>query len=455
MIKLATSKKTFVDLQIVFDGDKMPKEVEQKELKYTFFPKVNKGYLFLGKKKKFTFQLLKKAVHAVIKNNTKNGMNVNLKDFTFNKLTEEIVLKTFIDIYGFESAILWNKKTGKKTPKPINNIIITDAKTNQIKEKYKEYMIISEAQTFARNLQTMAPNECTSESLAKIIKKEFTSQKNVSTTILGLSEIKKLNMGLLLAVNSASNYEPRVVVLEYKGDRASSKKTVMVGKGITFDAGGMNLKPGRSILGMKYDMSGAAIVASAMKAIAQLKPKANISIVAPLTDNVISRTAGLPDSVWTSMNGKTVEINNTDAEGRLVMADAITYAIRNLKATKIIDVATLTGAVVSALGHTYTGVWATKDSDWKEFKEIAKEQDELVWRMPLHEDFGKFINKSDVADLKNTDLTGLGGSSSAAMFLKEFTEDVPYIHLDIAGTASDSSDKCKGPMVKTLANLFK
>ncbi|MCP4337236.1 MAG: leucyl aminopeptidase family protein [Mycoplasma sp.] len=453
MIKTSKTKSNLTDLKGVFQDSQIPKSVNKKEMEYTYFPSDEIGYIYLGKRSEFTLKKLKKAIMVIIQNN-KKGMNLEIKDFSNEEMTEEEIIKLFVETYEFETAVLWNKKTGDKKPKEPKDIIITDINSELSKKAFTESLILSESQTFARNLQTMAPNECNSETLAKMIESEFSEVQNISTKVLKLEEIKKMNMGLLLAVNSASNYEPRVVVLEYKGDPSSKEKTVMVGKGITFDAGGMNIKTGRHMLGMKYDMSGAAIVTAAMKAIASISPKANISIVAPLTDNVISNTAGLPDSVWTSMNGKTVEINNTDAEGRLVMADAITYGIRNLGATKIIDISTLTGAVLVALGQTFTGVWTTKDSDWELINKTAKIQNELVWRMPFHEDFGKYINKSLVADLKNTDLTGLGGSSSAAMFLKEFTENVDYIHLDIAGTAADNNGKCFGPMVKTLAKLF-
>ncbi len=453
MIKLGKAKSNFIELIGVFDGANIPKEVEKKANEITIFPKEKIAYIYLGKSDNFCLEELKVAVQAIIAKN-KKGFNLNLSDFSTKNVEEKAAMKMLVEEYSFLTLEVWNKKTGKNAPKPAKDIIITGVTKAGIKDQFKESLVLTEAQAFARNLQTMAPNECTSVTLAEMVRKEFKSSKNVATTVLNLPEIKKLKMGLLQAVNMGSNDDARVVILEYKGNPSSKEKTVMVGKGITFDAGGMNIKTGRHMNGMKYDMSGAAIVIGAMKAISQLKPKANVSIVAPLTDNKISKTAGLPDSVWTSMNGKTVEINNTDAEGRLVLADGITYAIRKLNATRIIDVATLTGAVLAALGHTYTGVWTTKDSDWLEFDKIAKEQNELVWRMPFHKDFSNYIKKSEVADLKNTDFTGLGGSSSAAMFLKEFVEDVPYIHCDIAGS-SEKNEKCLGPLVKTLAKLFR
>ena len=302
---------------------------------------------------------------------------------------------------------------------------------------------------FARSLQATSPNILNSVKLANDIKKFLSSEKNLKVKILTKSEIVKNKMGLLLVVNSGSNHDPRVVVIEYKGDAKSKEKQALVGKGITFDAGGYNIKTGVHMLGMKYDMSATAIIAGAMKAIAKSKPKKNIVAVLCMTDNIVSKTSTVPDSVVTSMNGMSVEINNTDAEGRLVLADGITYAIRKCGATKILDMSTLTGAIIVALGKTYSGVWATNDSDYLQIKHASFKANEKIWRMPFNNDFLRFMKASPVADLRNTDYTGEGGSNSAAMFLKSFTEKLPYIHLDIAGTANvkDTPTSC---LVKTI-----
>ena len=217
-------------------------------------------------------------------------------------------------------------------------------------------------------------------------------------------------MNLLLAVNSGSNYEPRVVVIEYKGDTTSNKKDAFVGKGITFDAGGYNIKTGKYMLGMKYDMSATAIITAAMKCIAIKKPKKNVVAVLCITDNIVSKTSTLPDSIITSMNGMTVEINNTDAEGRLVLADGITYAIRKCNATRIIDLSTLTGAIITALGTTYAGIWSTCDNCFNKMSDAAKWADENIWRMPFHKDYIRFMKKVKVADIKNTNYDGEGSS---------------------------------------------
>ncbi|CAM9096982.1 M17 family metallopeptidase [Mycoplasma marinum] len=453
MIKLGKSKKNLFTLEAVFEKSKMPKEVLKEKNIITEFPTESKAYIYLGKKSAYSVETLKGTIEKIVKGN-KRGFNILVDSFIADKVKEKNVVKSFVEEGTYFANTLWNKKTGDNKPKEAKEMILVNAKSKTSKDVAKESTILAESQAFVRKAQLMSPNEANSITLANMYKDFFKGTRNVSVKVLEKPEIEKLGMGLLLAVNSGSNSDARVVVVEYKGDKSSSEKTVMVGKGITFDAGGVNLKPGRHINGMKYDMTGSAVIVGAMKAIAQFKPKANISIVATLTDNIVSRTSILPDSVVTSMNGKTVEINNTDAEGRLVMADGITYGIRKLGATKIIDISTLTGAVLAALGHTFSGVWTTEESDWKNIEKTAKEQGELVWRMPFHNDFTKYIKGSLVADLKNTDFTGNAGSSSAAEFLREFTEDKPYIHIDIAGTAA-KGDMCMGPLVKTLAKLFK
>ncbi|MDJ1648243.1 M17 family metallopeptidase [Mycoplasma phocimorsus] len=409
----------------------------------------NEAYIFLGDKQKFTTESLTNIVNIIVKNKIRN-FQIDVKSFTTKEICPTTVAAIFIEANAYNEEI-WNLKTKKQDASNHSLLINTDLD----EEKINEVKIIAKQVKFARNLQIMTPNILNSEVMADEIVKQVTDLKvkNLTVKVLNKKEIEKEKMGLLLSVNKGSMYEPRVVVLEYKGNPDSNEKMVFVGKGITFDSGGYSLKPSRSMLGMKFDMSGAAIVASAVMAISQLQPKANVSAVLCITDNRVNGDASLPDSVWTSMNGKTVEINNTDAEGRLVMADGITYAIRRLNATKVLDVATLTGAILSAFGHTYTGIWSTSDQTWIEIKEAAKSANELVWRMPFNDAFAKNIKNSQVADLINTDLSGMGGSCSAAMFLKEFAQDVNFTHCDIAGTAEQNGVPT-GVLIKTLTKMF-
>ncbi|EIE41403.1 leucyl aminopeptidase [Mycoplasmopsis canis UFG4] len=438
-------------LKAIFKGNELPKNLIEKNNVVTEYFSSNEAFVFLGEEKKYNYESLYGFARSFFASQSRD-YQIDLDSFVSEKLELSHVVSAFVNAYNYVHADIYNAKTSKK-PEEFKLSLYSSKDKSEYQNALEKALILSESVNFARNLQITPPNVLNSEKLAEIVLNDLKQYDNLKLTVLNKKQIEELGMGLLLSVNRGSMYEPRVVVIEYNGDKNSNDKTVYVGKGITFDSGGYSLKPGRSMIGMKFDMSGSVFVASAMKAIAQLKPNTNVAAVMCITDNRVNGDASLPDSVWTSMNGKTVEINNTDAEGRLVMADGITYAVRNLKATRIVDVATLTGAILVALGSTYTGVWATTEQAWKDLKEAADTQHELVWRMPLDEAFAKEIKNSPVADLKNTDLSGNGGgSSSAAMFLKEFTEDVEYIHLDVAGTA-EQGGRPTGVMVKTLVQL--
>ncbi|BAP01298.1 leucyl aminopeptidase [Mycoplasmopsis californica HAZ160_1] len=448
--KISQSRNNDVLLKAHFKEDQKIEHLIEKNQVITEYLTKNEAFVYFGEKSKLTFKSLVDFFGNLATSLPRN-YQFDVDSFTTENLDATKVMEAFIRGLYFQKAELYNLKSDKK----ITEFTLTPYKTNvnsSLEATIQKAIIIAEATNYARNLQVTPPNVLNSEKLAQTIVDDFKVYDNLKVSVLDKKQIEELKMGLLLSVNRGSMYEARVVVVEYNGDPESTEKTVLVGKGITFDSGGYSLKPSRSMLGMKFDMSGSVIVASTLKAIAQLKPKKNFTAVMCITDNRVNGDASLPDSVWTSMNGKSVEINNTDAEGRLVLADGITYAVRNLKATRIIDVATLTGAIVVALGHTYSGVWATSEKAWEDISKAAKNAHELIWRMPFDEAFGQNIKKSQVADLKNTDLSGNAGSCSAAMFLKEFTEDVEYIHIDIAGTA-DISEIPQGVMVKTLTEL--
>lgn len=411
------------------------------------------AYICLGSKKEFNLEELKITIQKIINLNTRNFL-IDPSTFTNDILNKQLVISKFVDIYEYNHGEdLYSAKTNKKEKLVELSLFVDDSKD---KKMIENVLAIAKLVNNARRLQAMPPNICNSEWLAKdiesLFKKELDNNK-LKIRILNKKQIEKENMGLFLSVNKGSVFEPRLVVVEYNGNPKSKDKIALIGKGITFDSGGYNLKGSQHIQEMKFDMSGAAICASALKGVISLSTKVNAVAVLPLTDNKISSSAQTPDSVWYAMNGKSVEINNTDAEGRLILADAITYAIKKLNVTEIIDVATLTGAIIVSLGTTYTGVWATDDQLWNEFLLSANQQDELVWRMPFHNDFLKNIKLSKVADYKNTDLSGKGGSNSAAMFLKEFVEDRKYLHLDIAGSAG-TGDNPTGIMTKTLIQFL-
>ncbi|WP_025755164.1 M17 family metallopeptidase [Mycoplasmopsis cricetuli] len=449
--KIDKTRNNNLLVKAVFKDDKYPETVIEKNGVVTEYLDQNYALVYMGEAKDYKFKDLLAFAKNYFKNIVRN-VQIDLDSFVKGDICEPCVVRAFVEGYNFVNGKIYSAKTIKKD-KHFDVSLLMVADEASYAEVFKKYSIVTEAVNFARNLQITPPNILNSEYLAQTVVDELKQYQNLKVTVYNKKEIEAMKMGLLLSVNRGSVYEPRVVVIEYNGNPESQEKTVYVGKGITFDSGGYSLKPSRSMLHMKFDMSGSVFVASALKAIAQLKPKTNVAAVMCITDNRVNGDASLPDSVWTSMNGKTVEINNTDAEGRLVMADGITYAVRNLKATRIVDVATLTGAILIALGSTYTGAWSTTEKGWKDLQEAANRAKELVWRLPLDEAFAKEIRNSEVADLKNTDLSGAGaGSCSAAMFLKEFTEGVEYIHLDVAGTA-DLAGKPTGVMVKTLIEL--
>jgi leucyl aminopeptidase len=269
-------------------------------------------------------------------------------------------------------------------------------------------------------------------------------------------EIGSLKMGGLLGVAQGSQQPPKFIVLNYRGRQSNGIDIALIGKGITFDSGGISLKPSENMGDMKDDMAGAAAVLGAVGAIAQLKPVINVVVIVPATENLPSGTAMKPGDIIQIMNGKTVEIISTDAEGRLILADALSYA-RRLGARKLVDIATLTGACVVALGNVNTGAFSNDQTLVTQLIAAGAEAGENIWQMPMNEEY-KEQNKSDVADIKNTG-GRYAGAITAAWFLGEFVEGIPWVHLDIAGTVTLDKDRgylikgATGVPVRTLINL--
>ncbi|MDX8431552.1 MAG: leucyl aminopeptidase [Candidatus Algichlamydia australiensis] len=294
----------------------------------------------------------------------------------------------------------------------------------------------------ARDLINGNADEVTPERLAKeatALAKKYT---DVKTKVLNEAEIKKEKMGLFLAVAQSSRVRPRFIVCEYRGAPKSKEHTVVIGKGVTYDTGGLNLKPTGYMETMKADMSGSAAAIGLIKAAAEAKIKANVTCVVAATENAIDRDSYKPGDVFFGMNGTSVEIDNTDAEGRLTMADALAYSVRNLKPTRMIDMATLTGAIVVALGEERSGLFTENKSLEKALVEAGEATGEKVWPLPMDKEYRELL-KSGVADIKNCG-GRQAGSITAAIFLKEFVGKVPWAHLDIAGTAYLDSGKFLG-----------
>jgi len=287
--------------------------------------------------------------------------------------------------------------------------------------------------SFARDLGNTPGNVCHPSYLAGMAKSLAKEYQDISCSVLNEKQITALNMGALLSVAQGSQHPPLLASLEYKGAGAKQKPIVLVGKGITFDTGGNSLKPAGSMVGMKYDMCGSAAVLGTIKAVAELGLPVNVIGILAIAENMPGGTATRPDDIVTSMSGKTIEILNTDAEGRLVLADALTYAAR-FKPKAVIDIATLTGAAVVALGTHKSALYSNCDELAKQLLEAGTEMDDQAWRMPLGEKYHKQLD-SDVADMKNIG-GGFAGSITAACFLEKFATDYKWAHLDIAGTAS-------------------
>jgi leucyl aminopeptidase len=304
--------------------------------------------------------------------------------------------------------------------------------------------VLGEAVNAARRMALTPANDMTPTHIAARAK-ELGKDAGLEVDVLDEERMQKLGMGSLLGVSRGSDEPATLSVLTYKGDPSSSETIALVGKGLTFDSGGISIKPAENMHEMKYDMSGGAGVIAAMWAIGKLRPKLNVIGLVPSSENLPGPRAMKPGDILRAMNGKTIEVINTDAEGRLILADALCYA-RELGATKIIDAATLTGACVVALGHAASGAMSNDDAFVERFLKTVADVGERYWRLPLYPDYDQQI-KSDIADLKNTGGRP-AGAETAGTFLKHFVADTPWIHLDVAGTAyldNESSYMAKGP----------
>ncbi|MGB9592207.1 MAG: leucyl aminopeptidase, partial [Candidatus Kryptoniota bacterium] len=323
--------------------------------------------------------------------------------------------------------------TGNKVRTEIDSFIVAfrELQTSIGRKVARNAQLVCQAVYFARDLSNAPANEIYPETLANAAVK-MARKYGIKATVFDERKIRALRMGGLLAVSSGSTKPPRFIILEYRGSSRSKGIYVIVGKGITFDSGGISIKPSAGMAEMKMDMSGAAAVLGTLQAIASLKLPVNVVGLAPCTENLPSGSAYKPGDIITTMSGLTVEVDNTDAEGRIVLSDALHFAHRyNPKA--IIDLATLTGSVVVALGHHVTGMFGTSDEVMAQLKEAGERTYERVWQLPIFEEYEKQI-KSDVADVKNVG-GKWAGSITAALFLKKFTGNFPWVHLDIAGTA--------------------
>ncbi|WP_342514817.1 leucyl aminopeptidase [Sporosarcina sp. FSL K6-1522] len=333
---------------------------------------------------------------------------------------------------------------------------LSSADEDELRAAFEVGKVYAHAVNEARNLVNMPPNLLTATKMADYAR-ELAGKYDFDIEVLGKKEMEELGMGAILAVNKGSVEEPKLIVLKYAATEQWEDVIGLVGKGVTYDTGGYSLKPKDGMVGMKGDMGGAAAVLGAMSIIGELRPAKNVIAVIGATDNMVSGEAFKPDDVITSLSGKTIEVLNTDAEGRLVLADAVTYA-KQSGADYLIDVATLTGGVIIALGNDKTGALTNDEAFFEEFMQASLETGEFVWRLPLTENDKKRIRKSDVADLNNS--PGRDGHMIfGGGFVGEFAGDTPWIHLDIAGTSDAAAAHDLGPkgatgvMTRTLATV--
>jgi len=349
-------------------------------------------------------------------------------EFSNDENLVEIGFGAILNTYKFDKY-----KSKKKAIKQINEITIISKNAVKLKNKFKQKKSVAEGIFLARDLVNEPSNILNPEEYAKRIK--GLSKYGLKVEVLNETKMKKLGMWSLLGVGRGSQYESQLVIMKWDGNKTKkSKPLCFVGKGVCFDSGGISLKPGNKMEEMIGDMGGSAAVVGLMKALALRKAKVSVVGVVGLVENMPDGTAQKPGDIVKSMSGQTIEIQNTDAEGRLVLADALWYAQDKYKPEIMIDLATLTGAIVMSLGNKMAGIFSNNDDLSDKLLDAGRDSGDNVWRLPLSESYDKMIN-SKFADMKNIGLGG-AGSITAAQFLKRFVNKVPWVHIDIAGTAT-------------------
>ena len=424
--------------------------------------------LGLGSESSFNYEEVRQASARMYKELKKYNQQ------TADVLAESFISKNSSDIkeicQALTTALILSsytcnefKQKPKKEEKKIKEIFIclSSKKSSSCEKAVKEGIILGESANFAKRLGNYPGNFMTPSILANEIKQK-TKNTKIKTTVWDKKRIKQEKMGGLLGVSLGSPEEPRFIIMEYKGATASKKPVVLVGKGLTFDSGGISLKPSQAMDEMKFDMCGSIAVAGAMLAIEKLGLKVNVIGLIPSSENMPGQNANKPGDILKARNGKTMEVLNTDAEGRLILADALSYA-SELKPQAIFDAATLTGAIIISLGNLFTGFFTKNEGLTKKIQKASEKSGEKVWRLPLTEDHTKDI-KSSIADVANISSTRGAGSSTAAAFLEHFVDkNIPWAHFDIAGTAWNVHNRLEycnpkqasGVMLRTFVELVR
>ncbi|AME09729.1 MULTISPECIES: leucyl aminopeptidase [Gemella] len=472
-IKFNTTDKNGVKVTPIFEDKEYNSELlhytKEKEL---FSGKLNEIFnnlpyneekeilLGLGKFKEITEDEIREVFFKLVKNLLKvKEYEVNIQLPKIDHLTGSFVVKAAVEgslhaIYNFD------KYKSDREELPILTInISTEELINTLEKDIKEAQDIMEAIFFSRDLVNERAEYLYPETLANIVVEKL-KPLGVTVEVYDEKQCEELGLKGLLAVGRASARKPRFIVMKYLNNADSDEVTGLVGKGVTYDSGGYSIKPTANSMDIMHcDMGGAGTVIGTMHLIAKRKLKTNVIGIVGACENMISESAYKPGDIIETLSGKTIEVLNTDAEGRITLADSVYYATEKLKVNKVIDLATLTGACLIALGEFYTGAITNNENFFNELKIASLKAGERVWQLPVDDSFRK-LNKSSVADVKNTG-GRLGGTITAGLFIENFVaNDVPWIHLDIAGTAYLSNSEkylpkgATGVHVKTLFNLL-
>ncbi|OIJ20935.1 leucyl aminopeptidase [Anaerobacillus alkalidiazotrophicus] len=419
-------------------------------------------FVGLGKKQELTFEKLREALAALTKSLNKDKCTevaVAFDTLLRDKKEGSVFARAISESIGLASYQTPHYKENKSDGTELEKVVVfTQLDKDIIEENLATGYALSNGTNLARTLVNAPANYMTPTHLA-CAAKEIADRYGMEYSVLEKDEMEKMGMGALLAVAKGSDQPPKMIVIKYRGREKWENVLSFVGKGLTFDSGGVSIKPSLNMHEMKMDMGGAAAVLGAMETIGMLKPEVNVLAVIPSTENMVNGSALKPGDVVTSLSGKTIEVRNTDAEGRLILADGVTYA-KQLGADYIVDVATLTGAVIVALAGITTGAVTNDEELMEDVFLAAKEAGEYLWRLPNFDPYKEMLKTSDVADLNNAPGRE-AGSITAGLFIGEFAGNTPWVHLDIAGTAWARKDTEFGPkggtgsMVRTLSTLAK
>ena len=386
----------------------------------------------LGKKNKITSDIIR----DVAGNVTKKIHDLGIKEFSIilpekTSIKNETLISSIIEganlsLYDFDLF----RKEKNKSKEPDLTLLTSEKNAQKV---VKTYMIISDAVRFTRDVANLPPNECPPEKLGDIAKK-IASQNKIKCTIFTKKEIKSKGLGGVTAVGQGSKNEPRFIILEYRNGKKEQKPILLVGKAVTFDTGGISLKPGEKMDEMKFDKCGGCTVLGIMKAISELKLSINVVAIIPSVENMPGGEAYRPGDIIKLFSGKTAEILNTDAEGRLILADGLAYGIKHYQPSSVMDFATLTGACIVALGTNVAAIVSNNSKLTSKIKKSSSNTSEEVWELPINDDYMDMV-KSKIADIRNIGVGRAAGTITAAAFLANAVGNVPWVHFDIAGTA--------------------